>query len=81
MNRYERYLVRMTDEVFNRAFEQGMTWIELANTANLAVTTVYNLGNRVTQYPQLRTFYLLAGAVGMNLELIQKEVKRHGQAA
>jgi transcriptional regulator with XRE-family HTH domain len=57
-----------------------MTWADLASAAGLAPSTVYNLGNRVTRFPQLRTFYLLAQAVGMDLSLIRKEVRRYEAA-
>lgn len=76
MSHYERFLTSMTDQIFEEAVMQGLTWIGLAKKSGLSITTVYNLGNRVTRFPQLRTFFLLAKAVGMNVRLLRKEVFR-----
>lgn len=76
MTHYERFLIRVTDEIFEHAVMQGLTWIGLANKSGLAINTVYNLGNRKTRFPQLRTFFLLAKAVNMNVRLLEKEVAR-----
>jgi hypothetical protein len=81
MSEYERFLVKLTDEVFNDAFKQGMTWHELAEEAGVSTTTVYNLGNRITRFPQLRTFFFLAKAVGMNVALLKKEVAHYAKAS
>jgi len=75
MTHYERFLVKTTDEIFEAACKEGMTWLDLAAQAGLAPTTVYNLGNRVTVYPQLRTIFLLAKACRMNVCLIKKELR------
>jgi hypothetical protein len=80
MSHYERFLVRMTDEIFDRAYTEGLTWIGLSRKSGLAKATVYNLGNRVTRFPQLRTFFLLAKAVGMNITLLRKEVTREAKS-
>ena len=77
MTHYERFLVKVTDEIFEAAVMEGLTWIGLAKRAGLAESTVYNLGNRVTRFPQLRTFFLLAKAVRMNVRLLRKELTRH----
>jgi hypothetical protein len=77
MTHYERFLIRITDEVFDRAYQEGLTWIGLANLAGVSVTTVYNLGNRITRFPQLRTFFLLAKAVGMRIDILRKEVNHY----
>jgi len=74
MNDYERFLVRITDEIFEAAYMEGLTWTGLAHKAGLAESTVYNLGNRVTRFPQLRTFFKLAKAVRMNVRLLRKEL-------
>lgn len=71
---YERFLVRVTDEIFDAAYMEGLTWIGLANRAGLSVNTVYRLGNRDTKFPQLRTFFLLAKAVGRDVQILRKEL-------
>lgn len=79
---YEQYLTKLVDEIFEKAtFEYDLTWQQLAEKANLSVNTVYNLGNRVTRFPRLQTFYKLAKAVGMDLALIEKNVKKLRKAA
>lgn len=81
MTHYERFLEKMTDEVFERATDvYGLTWTELAERAGLSPSTVYRLGNRITKYPQLRTFFLLAKAVRMNVRLLRKEISKHEKA-
>lgn len=74
MTHYERFLNNLVDEVFERAVEMDLSWIDLADRAGVSATTVYNLGNRVTRFPLLRTFFLLARAVRMNVRLIKKEL-------
>jgi hypothetical protein len=81
MNNYERFLTRITDDVFDRAYMEGLTWIGLAHKSGLSINTVYNLGNRITRFPQLRTLYLLAQAVDMNIVTLRKEVRREAQKA
>ena len=77
MTHYERFLISMTDQIFEEAVKRGLTWIELASHAGVSPTTVYNLGNRITRFPQLRTFFLLAKAVRMNVRLLRKEINFH----
>lgn len=77
MNHYERFLVRITDEVFDEAYRMGLTWIGLARKSGLCYSTVHSLGTRKTRFPQLRTIFLLAKAVRMNVQLLKKEIRRH----
>lgn len=63
---YAQYLNRVVDVLFKEA-AKSYTWEEWADKAGLCRTTVYNLGNRVTQRPQLRTVFLLARAIGVEL--------------
>jgi hypothetical protein len=79
MNDYEKFLMRITDDVFDKAYMEGLTWIGLAHRSGLSTNTVYNLGNRITRFPQLRTLYLLAKAVGMDIVALKKEVKHEIQ--
>jgi hypothetical protein len=81
MTHYERFLEKITDEMFDEAYRQGLTWIGLAHRAGLAESTVYKLGMRITRFPQLRTFFLLAKAVRMNVRVIRKELARHESKA
>jgi lambda repressor-like predicted transcriptional regulator len=77
MTHYERFLEKVTDDIFEAACMEGLTWIGLSNKSGLSTTTVYNLGNRDTRFPQLRTIFLLAKAVGMNVRLLRKEIYNH----
>ena len=78
MTHYERFLTMMTDQIFEEAVNRfDWTWDELADHAGVARSTVYRLGTRFTRYPQLRTFFLLAKAVRMNVRLIRKELTSH----
>ena len=67
---YEQYLDRVVDVLFKEA-AKDYTWEEWADKAGLARTTVYNLGMRVTQRPQLRTVFLLAKAIGVELPSVK----------
>jgi len=72
---YEQYLIRLTDEIFERACdEMSWTWNELADHANVSRSAVARLGNYITKLPRLQTFYKLASAVDMDLELVTKQV-------
>jgi len=76
---YETYLDRLVDDLFEIA-SQEFTWAELAAESRLAYTTVARLGNRQTRLPQLRTVYRLAEAVGYDLSLIKREIKKRKAA-
>lgn len=78
---YERFLTKLTDQLFDAAYMEGLTWIGFAKRAGLAYTTVYNLGMRITRYPQLRTIYKLAKAVGMDVKIIKEKVHTYEKDA
>jgi AraC-like DNA-binding protein len=61
---YEQYLDQLVDVIFSKAAKK-YTWEELADQAGLSRRTVYNLGMRVTRFPQLRTVYLLSRVVNV----------------
>ena len=70
---YETRLDDLVDELFNEA-SRYWTWPELAHEAGLAYSTVYNLGERVTRLPQLRTVYRLADALGMDVQVVKRRL-------
>ena len=77
---YEKYLEKLTDELFDKASDY-YTWAEFAKAAGLCYSTVYNLGTRKTRYPQLRTVFKLAKAVGYDLSLVQRRIQRYKKRA
>lgn len=77
---YEKFLVKLTDQLFDMAYMEGLTWIGFAKRAGVSYTTVYNLGMRITRYPQLRTIYRLAKAVGLDVRLIKEKVHTYEKA-
>lgn len=72
---YEQYLDKVVDDIFTRA-SVAWTWVELAQMAGVSYGTVYRLGMRETRFPQLRTVFLLAKAVNMDLPAIRKGLKK-----
>mgnify|MGYP003137845578 CR=1 FL=1 len=75
---YKAVLNELTDEIFERAAKRQMTWIQLAEAANLCYGTVAKLGNRVTRFPHFRSVVKLGAAVGMyQIRLVvDKRVRR-----
>lgn len=71
---YELYLNKVVDVIFKQA-ARSWTWPELARRAGVSNTTVTKLGNRTTRFPQLRTVFLLAAAVNMDLPAIKRSLK------
>lgn len=72
---YEQYLNQVVDVLFNKAAE-NYTWEEWADKAGLNQRTVYNLGMRETRFPQLRTVFSLAKAIGIELPNINRRSYR-----
>jgi transcriptional regulator with XRE-family HTH domain len=70
---YELYLNKVVDVIFKQAAE-SWTWAELAKRAGVSNSTVSKLGNRFTRFPQLRTVFLLATAVNMDLPAIKQSL-------
>jgi DNA-binding phage protein len=72
---YEQYLDQVVDQIFTKASVMW-TWVELAQMAGVSYGTVYRLGMRETRFPQLRTVFLLAQAVNMDLPAIKRALKK-----
>lgn len=79
---YKRALNDFIDQLFKWADAEGWSWANFADEANLAHSTVYLIGDRVTTLPRFKTVYLLARAVGARLEIAapraRVKVRRHG---
>lgn len=72
--RYFKALHAVVDEIFEISFESHeLSWHQLAAEAGLAYQTVYNLGMRETRWPQFKTIYKLAKAVGFEIELVKNK--------
>jgi len=69
-NSYETYLDKVVDLLFDKAYTK-FTWEEWADEAGVSAGTVNRLGTRLTKRPQLRTIFLLAKAVNVDLPSIQ----------
>ena len=72
---YLKELKQITDDIYDLAYEKDWTWTDLAKHAGLCYQTVYRLGMRDSQLPQLRTAILLARAVGRRLEITKTHVR------
>lgn len=66
---YYRQLHSIVDDIFQKAHDKGLTWSKLAESAGLTYQTVIRLGERETKYPQFKTIFRLAEAVGWKLSL------------
>jgi len=62
-----KVLHKLVDKIFREAYNMGWSWAELADKANLAIPTVYRLGNYDTMYPRAATVLQLAQAVGFQV--------------
>lgn len=72
-------LHKLVDLIFMEACELEWTWSRLAEEAGVGYMTVDNLGMRRTKWPQHRTIYRLAVAVGFEI-ISQKKPKRKSRA-
>jgi DNA-binding XRE family transcriptional regulator len=70
---YERELDVLLDQIFE---EWDKSWEDLADKADLAMSTIYNIGNRVTRIPQFKTVWKLARAIGFQLQLTRVQKLR-----
>ena len=78
---YFAKLNAIVDQIFIDADEVcDYTWTQLADAAGVGTSTVYNLGNRQTQRPQLRTVLRLAEAVGLEF-VLRRHAKQKRKAA
>ncbi len=75
--KYAEHLHQVIDEIFEVAAERW-SWMELAEEAGVAYTTVLKLGNRLTHYPRHMTVWKLAKAVGLQAEFIQVMRRKAG---
>jgi len=73
---YEKSLNAIVDVLFTIADDEyGYSWVELAAAAKLSYSTVRNLGNRKTIYPELRTIIRLCSALGREV-VVHEKAKR-----
>lgn len=68
---YQSKLRDVVGSVFDATDRLGFSWAQLATEAGVCPATVYNLGNRKTRFPQFRTLYVLAYAVGLEWRLVE----------
>ncbi len=73
-------LHKLLDDIYIEASDQNISWPNLAIKADLAINTVYNLGNNVTQYPRASTVFALAKAVGFEVALVRKALNKRKSA-
>lgn len=62
---YERKLNEILDLCFDEAAERNLSWIALANLAELHTATVYRIGNRETKLPRFKTVFQLCDCLGL----------------
>ena len=68
---------RILDDIFDIAADiHGWNVYEFSSRTGLAWTTIEKLRTNETRFPQFRTIILLAKAVGMNVSVITKELKK-----
>lgn len=74
---YLQNLNAVVDVIFGVAYtEKEWTWTQLAAAAGLSYATVCNLGNRLTRFPEYRSLYRLAKAVGLELTTVSRGGKK-----
>jgi hypothetical protein len=71
---YYRSLHKIIDAIYEQAAESSWTWHRLSIESNVSYNTVFNLGERITRWPQFRTIFKLCRAVGWDLVLSKKIV-------
>lgn len=73
---YQAKLDLLIDDIFELASDnRGWSWVSLAEESCMSYNTVYRLGMRLTKWPRLQTIYKLAAAVGMDLNLVQRDLR------
>ena len=60
---------RFTDDLFDRAYQLGITWSEWAWLATVAYNTVAKIGYYETKRPHFMTVWKLARAIGCEVPL------------
>jgi DNA-binding phage protein len=73
---YEMRLDRLLDVIFQRMARQGLTEWQLSRLAVLHYETVHKINYRLTRLPRLKTVMALARALGLELSLDLREVRR-----
>jgi len=68
---YNVYLDECVNILYTEAAKKW-TWHEFAKKSGVSYRTIYRLGMRITESPHLRTVYLLARSLGMELPNINK---------
>lgn len=71
---YYKALNILIDKLFDQAAKKKWTWGQIADESGLALTTVHNLGERITKHPQYRTVELLARCLGGKIDFVKGEV-------
>lgn len=72
---YYRALHSIVDAVYEEAAQSSWNWFQLSKQSGISYTTVYNLGERITRWPQFRTIFKLCRAVGWDLTISKKIAK------
>jgi len=65
---YMTSLNHLIDDLFEMAYDKKLTWPLLAAKSGLTITTIRNLGERKTKYPQYRSVMLIAHALGGSVQ-------------
>jgi hypothetical protein len=74
---YAQRLNAIIDKLFDVAAKKHWTWEQMAEESGLSRSTIFNLGSRLTKYPQHRTVELLARALGGRLAFVKGEEAKH----
>lgn len=70
---YLKQLEAAIDIIFTIAVDEfGWDWAELARQSGLSYSTVANLGNKETIFPEARSLILLSRAVGREFGINEK---------
>lgn len=79
---YLTALHQLIDELYEIAWvDKGWSWHELARQSGVSTSTIVRLGNRETRFPEFRSVWLIAKAVGQAEHLTcLKRLKRKAVA-
>lgn len=78
---YQKALNVLVDKLFEVAAKKGWTWEQISEESGLARHTIFNLGARVTRWPQYRTVELLARALGGKIDFVKGEIGKRTKPA
>ena len=73
---YIKELDRLVDDLFQRAYNDGFTWADLARASGVSYSTVKKLGTRETRIPQYRSLLLIARALGGTVQFSEKKGRK-----